>query len=433
MCGIVYVRQRNGKPALKKVRKAYQAQKHRGTNGYGFVEIDKGYVGELKRAQFEQEIFPLLSASRATEILFHHRIPTSTPNTCNTAHPIPVSNDILKYDYYGVHNGMISNDSMLKEKQEKLGFRYTTELRSGMQGADGLFYRDNTIKARFNDSEALIIDLALAIENEKEAISAFGSIAFIMLQVDKKTRKAIRLFWGRNNRNPLKIDLTETYFKLSSEGSGEEVKAHTLHCMDYATGEITERPLEVGSTYDNQGSYWDKSSGRSSTVTTTEGGVKTTTTTHGGSKESMGFHTHPPQLPAVLDKRPKIVWPAREQAEIDGLLEEGDEVSPYQIYDLIPCYGASGVDVVLSDGRRTFYFMQDLQESYEDLEQEINNYRDEVADELLSGTMTEDKRDEYNTYYSILKSDLDKYVTVFNAIEEYEAGMVREPEKEPIL
>ncbi len=432
MCGIVYYKMRNGKPALKKVRKAYQAQKHRGTNGYGFLEIDKGIVGELKRRQFEQEIFPLLSKSRATEILFHHRIPTSTPNTCNSAHPIPVSNEILKYDYFGVHNGMISNDVILKEKQEKLGFQYTTELRAGLQGADGSFYRDNSAKTKFNDSEALIIDLALAIEQEKEAIQAFGSIAFIILQVEKGTGRAVKLFYGRNNRNPLKIDLTDTFFKLTSEGGGEEVKAHTLHCMDYATGEFSERPLEVGSTYDGTGTYWDRTSGRASSTTTTQGGVKTTTTFHGG-KEEAGFKTTPPQLPAILDKRPKIIWPDREQAELDGLIDEGDEHPPYHVYDLIPCYGAAGVDVVLSDGRRTFYFMQDLQESYEDLELDIVNYRDEVADEVLSGTMTEAKRDEYEAYYAILKSDLDKYVTVFNQIEEYESGFAQEPEKVPLI
>lgn len=212
----------------------YQNQKHRGSQGFGFIEISDKVVGPLHRARFENEIMGMLSPSKATEILFHHRFPTSTPNTEATAHPIPVTHESLRYDYVVVHNGVISNADALKKQFEKEKFVYSTEMFSGYY-QHNRFYRDDYPKVKFNDSESLAIDLALAIENGKEKTESYGSIAFIALQIEKTTRRAVRLYFGRNDRSPLNLNFTDHIMTLSSAGAGVEVKPHKLHYYDYST------------------------------------------------------------------------------------------------------------------------------------------------------------------------------------------------------
>lgn len=250
MCGIIWVLQRNGKPAVKKVRKLYHAQKTRGSQGFGYIEINKDAVGELTRTRFEPEIFATLSKSKSQQVLFHHRYPTSTINTANTAHPIPVSNKKLKYDYVVVHNGVISNASNLRARYETQGFVYTTKLTACFYSKyDRKYYESDESKTPFNDSESLAIDLALAIEGEEEALDSKGSIAFMALQIDKETKKPIKMYFGRNT-SPLKMEYTGAYIKISSQGEGEDVEAHKLHSYDYANGKIiTERDLKIGEKY----------------------------------------------------------------------------------------------------------------------------------------------------------------------------------------
>jgi hypothetical protein len=69
-----------------------------------------------------------------------------------------VSNKMLKFDYYVVHNGMISNDEELKKEHEKLGFAYTTKCME----YQSKFYNKFFIKClslnslfKFSDSELL--------------------------------------------------------------------------------------------------------------------------------------------------------------------------------------------------------------------------------------------------------------------------------------
>lgn len=90
MCGIVYVRRHDGKPAAKSVRKRYHNQKARGTEGFGYVAVQNGRVVSVARAQTEHEIMQKLEQETADEILFHHRMPTSGPNVEEMAHPILV-------------------------------------------------------------------------------------------------------------------------------------------------------------------------------------------------------------------------------------------------------------------------------------------------------------------------------------------------------
>ena len=247
MCGIIHIKRKNGILANKSVIKRYNKQKTRGTEGFGFIELKDGKVVGGKRAEDEKDILEALEKSEADEILFHHRTPTSTPNFIESTHPIVVKHKSLKYNYYVVHNGIISNDEDLKKIHQKEHFNYTTAIKKQW------ITKGNTYSSEiFNDSEALAIDFAKAIESGKP-LESKGSIATIALQVDKKTKRAIALYYGRNSGNPLKVELGKDLFGISSE-SGKELKVDILYRYDYATGDITEESKPIGQfTYSGYG------------------------------------------------------------------------------------------------------------------------------------------------------------------------------------
>src|SRR5688572_20172174 len=107
MCGIIYARRFDGKAVGEIVAKRYRAQRSRGHAGFGYAAV--GEAVAVRRAEIERHILEPLTASRASEILFHHRLPTSTPNVLDATHPIVVSHVSLTHEYYVVHNGIIDN------------------------------------------------------------------------------------------------------------------------------------------------------------------------------------------------------------------------------------------------------------------------------------------------------------------------------------
>lgn len=241
MCGIVYVKRLDGKPAAKMVRKSYEAQKTRGSDGFGYVTINS--PARMLRFADEKPTFAALAKETAHEIIFHHRTPTSTANLAELAHPIVVDNAALTYRYYVVHNGIISNDDELRAKHETAGFVYTTLCRRYYEVGDMRY----EMTSQFNDSEAFAIELARAIEGKQAQVDALGSSAFIALAVDKKTDRAVTLYYGRNEGNPLKLEKTPSYIAIRSEGNGQDVPTHTLNAYNYATGKTTETPMIIGS------------------------------------------------------------------------------------------------------------------------------------------------------------------------------------------
>lgn len=386
MCGIIWTRQRENKPVLKKLKKLYKAQKHRGSQGFGYIEVSDRIIGSLTRTKKEEDIFKALAPCRANEILFHHRLPTSTPNTPNTAHPIPVINDKLKYAYYVVHNGIISNCDITKKKFEAEGFKYTTELEYGCY-SNGTFFPDKNGTKKFNDSESFAIDIALAIENNKEKIESSGSIAFIALQVDKETKQAVRLYFGRNDRNPLKIDISNQYMKISSEGSGELVEEHKLHYLDYGTGEIvTERDIEIG---------W-KSAANSSNATATH--------THDSSER-----VYDPESDSWKPKRDRDLLPIAQIADIKS--EQRDEFDfeiNYDKDDVIPGFGSTGLKIRSTCfGSKKYYYCSELYHDYVNLIEEVEYWRDYIRMSRDETTLIE--REENLAYYQCLIEDEQTY------------------------
>jgi predicted glutamine amidotransferase len=254
MCGIVYV-EHYLHSASKAVAKRYQHQKNRGTEGFGYVAINpaKCKIESVRRRESEKEILAELEECKAQAILFHHRFPTSTPNLKEASHPITVKNARLKYVYYVVHNGIISNDDALKAIHEGLGYQYTTAIKKQVK-YETMKTNYSSEYTMFNDSEALAIELAEYIEGKKDSVDAEGSMAFIVLQADQRGN-VLNLYYGRNRQNPLKLQQDDAIFSLTSEGGREDVEPNTMFCYNYKSRLITKAPLALANSFAYQGNY----------------------------------------------------------------------------------------------------------------------------------------------------------------------------------
>lgn len=241
MCGIVYQWRDDARPAAKGILKRYKRQQDRGEDGFGYVALDaQGVVKEYKRYAEEAAVKRALQRSTSSHVLFHHRFPTSTPNLAEAAHPIKVSNRELQFDYYVVHNGVISNGDDFKDEHEALGYRYTTEIYTQYRTAKGKLF---TAETQYNDSEVLAIELARSLEYLQDGVRTKGSIAYIVMQVEKASKKLVATYYGTNGGNPLTVDRTNGVFTIASEG-GKAIDPHTCFRRD-ALGEVSIRHLTV--------------------------------------------------------------------------------------------------------------------------------------------------------------------------------------------
>ena len=232
MCGIVFSKNFKGLPVAPMIESAYEQQKGRGRSGFGFIELKENELN-LKRFVHEEEALKQLRLSKATEILWHHRIPTSTINSGLSNHPLFTTGDFYTHKYYLVHNGGINNDLSLREEHEKLGIQYNSIAKSLSGVGQG-----------FNDSEALLHELALVLDGKKDIkdFKAYGGMAFIMLQTDR-FNNALALYFGRNS-NPLTIThLKGDILSIKSENGAEEVAPNILHRFDYLEQEITRKEM----------------------------------------------------------------------------------------------------------------------------------------------------------------------------------------------
>ena len=262
MCGLLYAFRQNGANASKTILKRFRHQKTRGLQGFGYISIDKGTVKEVKRFEEEASMIESLGKENANEILFHHRLPTGTPNFKDITHPIVVKNDLLKHNYYVIHNGIISNDEELKKEHEEIGFKYTTNLIKRVLYETANYQITDSEETLFNDSEAFAIDLALYLENKQEKIKSQGSIAFICLETTKKNHIR-KIHYGHNTFNPLILEENRDMFVLKSEGHGKKLDADILLTMDYQTRKITENNVDIGikpygNFYNRQVGFYDE-------------------------------------------------------------------------------------------------------------------------------------------------------------------------------
>lgn len=273
MCGIEAFISKGKKPiAGEKILEQYEDQFERGQKGFGVIEIFQNTIN-VKRAT--EPVKALLDArlSKAPVMMFHHRMPTSTDNKLNQTHPIYVSHEELDYDYYVMHNGVIRNeDELYKKHTEEMKYVYTThvekekplyETTSRMGYAQSSYWT----KEKFNDSEACAIELARFLDGECGTVDVEGSMAFIALRVEKKTKKPLLMYWGRNKTNPAEIletkeglliasdinDATayqtedDTYFIFDLQKYFKQKKTDLVKCMTAEILIFKEKPI-VGKT-----------------------------------------------------------------------------------------------------------------------------------------------------------------------------------------
>lgn len=248
MCGIISIHRIDKCPVARMVMKRYRAQKSRGQEGFGYLAIKDNKLIVLERNAEEKPILEKLEKENASTVLFHHRMPTSTPNFAEATHPITVRHESLKYDYFVVHNGVITNAKELYDAHLLLGFKYTTFMVNQWVTREES-YLDET---KFNDSESLAIEIVLKIEGKKDKIETRGSAAFVCYQADKDG-KLVAIYYGKNFSNPLVFQHTKDFFSLTSEGKGVSILSDHLYKYDPATDAITREICDIGVSYYREG------------------------------------------------------------------------------------------------------------------------------------------------------------------------------------
>ena len=225
MCGIIaaFKTTKTKTPVNTSIIDQYQNQYSRGEEGFGIIRIDPKQNIEIDRACEPSKFLIDLYLKPSNMIIIHHRHPTSTHNKLDQTHPLTISHKSLKHDYQIIHNGIISNDDELHKKHLKLNFKYKTEY------IDYTYYHPEGI-TKWNDSEALAIELALFIEKQTNIIDTKNNAAFIILQIDKKTKKAKQVFFGKNDStSALNMYKLKQQLFLSSEGKGKAIKENILY------------------------------------------------------------------------------------------------------------------------------------------------------------------------------------------------------------
>lgn len=199
----------------------FDKQRGRGTQGFGLFD---GQEKHIVKASKEDSILRWLCKYNSHTLLFHHRFPTSTINCKRCSHPFSTKDYFKDVQYILVHNGHISNSRTLRQKHSDLGIAYQSELQDGT----------------FNDSEALLWDLALYLEGKQDSVTAYGGLAFIAIKLVKG--KMDKLYFGANN-NPLNLLRKKKDIFLSSEGEGQRIESDVLYTWNYKTNRLTTRKV----------------------------------------------------------------------------------------------------------------------------------------------------------------------------------------------
>lgn len=228
MCGIITKLNFDGSAVNEDIFDQYAAQRSRGYQGFGLYD---GQAMHMVKATKEEKILKWLGKYKSNFIMFHHRFPTSTINVKRAAHPFSTRDYFGNVQYIMVHNGIIKNAEKLFGEHAKLDIDYDTLL------------TDLT----FNDSEALLWDLALTLEGQQTAPHAIGDAAFVMLKtVDGKLDK---MYFGRNAGRPLRLFRDKETIELSSEGRGEPILVDTMYTWNYNLKRLTSKQMRFQEYY----------------------------------------------------------------------------------------------------------------------------------------------------------------------------------------
>jgi len=238
MCGIVFSTSKN-EPVNNNIAELYENQHSRGTRGFGIVKLNNKFkLNSIDRSEIESIFIHDLFKSEAKTILTHHRTPTSTDNERDQTHPMLIDNRKLEHMYLVAHNGIIYNAAECRENFEKEKYKFLTAID----------------EKKFNDSEAFAYDLACMVEGKHKKWTARGTIAFVALQIKRKTQKVEKVLFGRNG-NPLNLYVEKTNkivteIDISSEGWGEKIDEDTLFVLDLPTLTMKKKKFVIGKVYE---------------------------------------------------------------------------------------------------------------------------------------------------------------------------------------
>lgn len=220
MCGIVYYHNLRQQNVMPQIAKRYKQQRSRGIDGFGLYLPEKDTLIHQTK---ERKMLRSIKRINASIALFHHRWPTSTDNVRRSCHPFSTK-DFFKTNYILVHNGCITNDDELQKAHYRLGIKYISMEENG----------------KFNDSEALLWDVALYLEGKQDGLKARGSIAFICYANTDKPK----LYFGRNSY-PLILRRNKKSVSLASEGEGENIDSNHLYTYNYTTNRLSKKQLTI--------------------------------------------------------------------------------------------------------------------------------------------------------------------------------------------
>lgn len=226
MCGLIaYISKNPQTPKTQEeIAEQFERQHTRGKEGFGLLEVTQNSI-IVRRATEPVKALIDIRMSTSPILMFHHRMPTSTPNELEQTHPMFVSNKELEHDWYIMHNGSISNADEMHEQHIEMGYEYTTQIEEEEEKEDeptayrttyGYHYTPVRNK-QFNDSEALAIELARFLEGKSKVIAAHGSAAYLILKVDKQTHQPLSFLFGRNETNPMLVTIKEDGILFASE------------------------------------------------------------------------------------------------------------------------------------------------------------------------------------------------------------------------
>lgn len=235
MCGLVYFKSFNHENILPDLLKRYQAQRTRGQQGFGVFYPGSGLVSRATTEKAILENIADASDKEYVEALFHHRMPTSTENVMNACHPFTTGR-MFKHNYVLAHNGIIWNDDELHKAHQERGIQYHSIQPDG----------------KFNDSEALLWEIAMYLEGATEAPATKGGAAFIVIEqaLTPTGARPVKLHFSRNQSNPLFLTLTDERIVLASEKGQWDDDAHAimpdfLYTLDYRTKKLSLKPLKL--------------------------------------------------------------------------------------------------------------------------------------------------------------------------------------------
>ena len=233
MCGIVFKASFDGTSINKDILDQFEKQQRRGIQGFGLYDGDSGHIYKTPKLRKAKK---LVMRKPSTNILFHHRFPTSTANVTNACHPFSTKKFYMERQpdgtykgkkYIFVHNGVVHNSRMLKLQHDERKIVYESKQSDG----------------RFNDSEALMWDFTEILEGKQIDFKSRGSVAFICMEIDGDNKK---LYFGRNEGNPLNMVIQEgKMISLSSEGDGDSIEPNTLYMFDYQTQGLTQKKMLI--------------------------------------------------------------------------------------------------------------------------------------------------------------------------------------------